>query len=262
MVDQISLQYLTVGSGTSSRCIAYLHRPQPTGTARSGLVWLGGFGSDMRGIKAAHLDHFAAESGRAYLRFDYSGHGMSEGDFRAGTIGAWLEESLTAIRALTEGPQILAGSSMGGWLALLAARALHASSEAQRLKGLVLIAPAVDFTEALIFARMSPAARENLAQKGLWLRPSAYSPEPSPITRELIEEGRNHLLLGSTIRTHCPVHILQGMHDEDVPWKHAMVLLEHLAADPVSFTLVKDGDHRLSREEDLARLTAAVAGMG
>ena len=158
---------------------------------------------------------------------------------------------------------------MGGWLALLAARALHESFETERLKGLVLIAPAADFTEALIFAKMSHAAREELLQKGMWLRASAYSPEPYPVTKALIEEGRNHLLLGGAIRAYCPVHILQGMRDEDVPWtadfadadafKH---LAEHLAADPVSLTLVKDGDHRLSREADLARLSAAVEGMG
>jgi len=129
-------------------------------------------------------------------------------------------------------------------------------------QGLVLIAPAVDFTEALIFAKMSHAARDDLLQKGMWLRASAYSPEPYPVTKALIEEGRNHLLLGGAIRAHCPVHILQGLRDEDVPWTPAMALAEHLAADPVSLTLVKDGDHRLSREADLARLSAAVEGMG
>ena len=260
--DGIGPHSLLVGSGSSSRHIAYLRRAQKPGTARPAIVWLGGFKSDMHGVKAEHLDRYAVETGRAYLRFDYSGHGASEGCFEAGTIGAWLQESLAAIRALTEGPQILVGSSMGGWLALLAARALHESFETERLKGLVLIAPAVDFTEALIFAKMSLAAREELLQKGMWLRPSAYSPEPYPVTKALIEEGRNHLLLGGTIRAHCPVHILQGMRDEDVPWTHAMALTEHLAADPVSLTLVKDGDHRLSREADLARLTAAVARMG
>jgi pimeloyl-ACP methyl ester carboxylesterase len=260
--DEIDPHYLVVGSGSTSRRVAYLRRAQKPGTARPGIVWLGGFRSDMRGVKAAYLDRFAAETGRAYLRFDYSGHGVSEGPFEGGTIGAWLEESLNAIRVLTDGPQILVGSSMGAWLALLAARALHESGEEERLKGLVLIAPAVDFTEALIFARMPPAARENLAREGLWLRPSAYSPEPYPVTRDLIEEGRNHLLLGGTIRAHCPVHILQGMRDADVPWTHAMALVEHLAADPVSVALVKDGDHRLSREEDLARLTAAVERAG
>jgi pimeloyl-ACP methyl ester carboxylesterase len=255
-------QFLVVGSGCCARRIAYLRRAPKTGISRPGIVWLGGFQSDMHGIKAAHLDCFARESGRAYVRFDYSGHGLSEGRFEAGTIGAWLEESLAAIRALTDGPQILAGSSMGGWLALLAARVLHESREAERLKGLVLIAPAVDFTEALIFARMSPASRVELTKKGMWLRASAYAQEPYPITRELIEEGRKHLLFGGVIRTHCPVHILQGMRDEDVPWRHATELVEHLPADPVSLTLVKDGDHRLSREEDLARLTAAISAMG
>jgi pimeloyl-ACP methyl ester carboxylesterase len=259
---EIVPQFLAVGSGCCARRIAYLRRAPKPGITRAGIVWLGGFRSDMRGLKAAHLDIYAQESGRAFLRFDYSGHGLSEGRFETGTIGAWLEESLAAIRALTDGPQILAGSSMGGWLALLAARALHASFEAERLKGLVLIAPAVDFTEALIFAEMSDSARAELAKTGVWRRASAYAPEPYPITRELIEEGRKHLLLGSVIRAHCPVHILQGMQDKDVPWRHAAELAEHLPADPVSLTLVKDGGHRLSREEDLAKLTAAVAAMG
>ena len=151
---------------------------------------------------------------------------------------------------------------MGGWLALLAARALYESLELERLRGLVLVAPAIDFTEALIFARMSPAARAELAEKGVWLQASAYAQEPYPVTRELIEEGRKHLLMGGAIRAHCPVHILQGMRDEDVHWRYAMELVEHLAADPVSLTLVKDGNHRLSREEDSARLTAAVKAMG
>ncbi|HEY8009031.1 MAG TPA: alpha/beta hydrolase [Methylocella sp.] len=255
-------QFLVVGNGRGARRIAYLRRAPKPGTRRPGIVWLGGFRSDMHSIKAAHLDCYARESGCAYVRFDYSGHGLSEGCFEAGTIGAWLEESLTAVRALTDGPQILAGSSMGGWLALLAARALHESGEAERLKGLVLIAPAVDFTESLIFARMPPTSRAELAKTGVWLRASAYAPEPYPITRELIEEGRKHLLLGGVIRTHCPVHILQGMQDEHVPWRHATELAEHLFADPVSLTLVKDGDHRLSREEDLTRLSAAVDTIG
>lgn len=255
-------QFLVVGNGCRARRIAYLRRAPKPGTARPGIVWLGGFRSDMHGIKAAHLDCDARESGRAYVRFDYSGHGLSEGRFEAGTIGDWLEETLAAVRALTNGPQILAGSSMGGWLALLAARALHESGEANRLKGLVLIAPAVDFTEALILAKMSPASRSELAKTGVWLRASAYAPEPYPITWELIEEGRKHLLFGGVIRTHCPVHILQGMQDADVPWRHATELAEHLPADPVSLTLVKDGDHRLSREEDLARLSAALEAIG
>jgi pimeloyl-ACP methyl ester carboxylesterase len=256
------LQYLTLGSGSSTRRIAYLSRAAQAQAPKPGLVWLGGFMSDMRGTKAERLDRFAAQSGRAFLCFDYSGHGLSDGHLEEATIGIWLEESLAAIRTLTKGPQIFVGSSMGGWFALLAARALHESSETERLKGLVLIAPATDFTEAVIFARMPAAARAELMEKGVWMLASPYSPKPYPITRRLIEEGRNHLLLGGEIRAYCPVHILQGIQDEDVPWRHAMTLVEHLAFDPVCLTLIKDGDHRLSREEDLARIEAAIEGMG
>jgi pimeloyl-ACP methyl ester carboxylesterase len=259
---EIGLGWLTAGSGSSARRIAYLRRTSRALVPKPGIVWLGGFKSDMRGTKAEHLDRFAALCRRDYLRFDYSGHGSSEGRFEEATVGMWLEQSIAAIRSLTQGPQILVGSSMGGWLALLAAKALHESGETDKLKALILIAPAIDFTEALIFDRMSAAARAELMDKGVWFNPSAYSPKPYPITRRLIEEGRNHLLFGGEIRTYCPVHILQGMQDEDVPWRHAMALVEHLASDPVTLTLIKDGDHRLSRDEDLARLNAAIEGMG
>jgi alpha-beta hydrolase superfamily lysophospholipase len=221
-------------------------------------VWLGGFGSDMRGIKASFLDRIGAASGLAVLRFDYSGHGESGGRFEDGTIGLWLEEALAALGCLTQGPQVIVGSSMGAWLALLVARVLQARGEGARLAGLVLLAPAVDFTEKLLWERMGPQARAELEKAGTWRRRSAYSADPAPITKELIEEGRRHLLLGSTIRTYCPVHIIQGMADDDVPWQHATTLVEHLAGDPVTLTLVKDGDHRLSRAEDLARLEVAV----
>jgi pimeloyl-ACP methyl ester carboxylesterase len=215
--------------------------------------------SDMTSTKAAHLDHWAQEQGRGFLRFDYSGHGQSEGRFEDCTVGQWLEDALAVIRAITTGPQILIGSSMGGWLALLCARAFAETGESARLHAMVLIAPAVDFTEALIYQRLSDEARAQIARDGVWQRPSAYSPNPYPITKTLIEEGRRHLLFGDTIRTHCPVHILQGMQDNDVPWQHAMALVEHLAGDPVVLSLVKDGDHRLSRDEDLIRLQQAVA---
>ena len=215
----------------------------------------------MRGEKASYLDREAMAAGRAFLRFDYSGHGQSEGRFERGTVGLWLEEALAVLRALTEGPQILVGSSMGGWLALLAARALAAAGEAERLKGLVLIAPAVDFTETLLWGRMSAKARAQMKAKGFWLRPSPYETEPYPISPELIEEGRNHLLFGATIRAYCPVHVLQGMRDEEVPWRSASTLVEHLHGDPATLTLIKDGDHRLSREEDLRRIWAAVEGI-
>jgi pimeloyl-ACP methyl ester carboxylesterase len=216
----------------------------------------------MRGEQASALDRAAADSGRACLRFDYSGHGESDGRFERATIGQWLEESLAAFRTLTEGPQLLVGSSMGGWLALLAARALFASGEVASLRGLVLIAPAVDMTEKLIFEKMPAKARAELAKKGVWLRLSPDEAEPHPITRDFIEEGRGHSLFGGTIRSHCPVHILQGMQDKAVPWRHALALVEHMHGDPVTLTLIKDGDHRLSRPEDLARISAAVDGMG
>ncbi len=245
----------------AGRSLAVAARPATAVDGRPGLVWLGGFMSDMTSTKATALDAWCAEQGRAMLRFDYSGHGHSSERFEDGTIGTWLEDSLAAILAASSGPQILVGSSMGAWIALLAARALDMAGEAERLAGMVLIAPAVDFTERLMWDRFDAKVRRAIEEDGVWHRPSAYAQTSYPITRVLIEDGRSHLLLGATVRSHCPLHILQGMRDEDVPWQHAMLLLEHVAADPVSLTLVKDGDHRLSRPEDIARLIAAVAGI-
>lgn len=255
-------QFIRAGKPPRERLIACLRRPAvKEGEDRPGIIWLGGFKSDMRSQKATALDTWAAEKGRAFLRFDYSGHGASEGRFEEATIGDWLEESLAIFRSAPAGPRILVGSSMGGWLALLIARALQAAGEEKRLAGLVLIAPAVDFTERLIWARLSPEAQAEIEAKGFWMRPSPYAPEPYPITRKLIEEGRNHLLFESVIRTHCPVHILQGLKDEDVPPSHTMTLVEHLAGDEVVFSAIKDGDHRLSRPEDIARLITAIEGI-
>jgi alpha-beta hydrolase superfamily lysophospholipase len=214
----------------------------------------------MDSTKASALDEHCARRGQALLRFDYSGHGASGGRFEEGTISRWLEESLAVIRGATQGPQILAGSSMGGYLALLVARALAAAGEAARLAGMVLIAPAVDFTEALMWANFPPDVRHAIEKDGAWARPSPYSTEPYLITRALIEDGRRHLLLGATVRSACPVRILQGMRDEDVPYRHALTLVEHMAADPVTLSLIKDGDHRLSRPQDLALLFEAVDG--
>jgi len=260
--EAVHPQFLPLGDGASQQRIAFLHRPAETpGAGLPGLVWLGGFRSDMASIKATALDQWAAGRNRSCLRFDYSGHGQSDGRFEDATIGLWLEEAIAVIRAVSTEPQILVGSSMGGWLALLCARALARMGETARLHGIVLIAPAVDFTEVLIFNRLSPEARQQLERDGVWMRASAYSASPYPITRTLIEEGRQHLLLGETIRTYCPVHILHGMRDEDVPWRHSMTLVEHLAADPVVLTLIKDADHRLSRPEDLGRLQQAIEAM-
>jgi pimeloyl-ACP methyl ester carboxylesterase len=254
------LQFLEVGSGDEARRIAFRRRAAQAGNG-AGIVWLSGFKSDMASTKAQALDDYCMKSGRALLRFDYSGHGRSTGRFEAGTVTRWLEEALAVIRAATTGPQILVGSSMGGYLALLVARAFGQANEAARLAGMTLIAPAVDFTEALIWASAPAAARRAIMEKGAWARQSAYAPGPYPITRTLIEDGRRHLLLGGAIRTHCPARILQGMLDEDVPHRHAITLVEHIAGDPVTLTLVKDGDHRLSRPEDLALLVAAIEGL-
>jgi len=240
---------LLVGEGAAARPIAVLRRP---GTA-PGIFWLGGYRSEMTGSKAAALDALGARTGAAVTRFDYSGHGQSGGTFLDGTISRWLEEA-EAVFATTTGPQVIVGSSMGGWLALLLARRVAP----ERRKGLVLIAPAVDMTEELMLKGFSAAEREALAATGLVEQPSAYSADPYPITAGLIDDGRRHLLFGRPIETGCPVTILQGGRDPDVPRAHAQRLVEHLLFDPVTLTIVPDGDHRLSRPEDLHLLDRVV----
>ncbi|MBR2117760.1 MAG: alpha/beta hydrolase [Pseudomonadota bacterium] len=251
------LGFIDVGDTGATRRIAVRRRPG----ALPGVFWLGGFNSDMKGTKAQALDEWAAEYGRACVRFDYSGHGESGGTFADGTIGRWHEESLKVFDAFCEGPQIVVGSSMGGWMALLLARALakrRGAASRATLAGLVLIAPAPDFTEDLMWKGFSQEIRDEIMTKGVWHRPSDYG-EPYPITRNLIEEGRNHLLLGGTIDVGCPVRILQGAQDPDVPWRHAFALTHCLPSDDVVLTLVQDGDHRLSRPQDIARMLSAVS---
>ena len=223
-----------------------------------GLFWLGGFKSDMKGTKAEALDAWAAAQGRACVRFDYSGHGESGGDFNDGTTSRWLAESIAVYRQFAQAPQVVVGSSMGGWLALLLARALREHKDTAPIAGMVLIAPAVDFTEELMWKRFPDAIKREIEEKGVWRRPSQYAEEPYPITKALIEDGRKHLLLGGLIEAGCPVHILQGVQDPDVPWRHAVELVSRFAGDDVVLTLIKDGDHRLSRPEDIERLIAAV----
>jgi len=223
-----------------------------------GLFWLGGLKSDMKGTKAQALDSWAQAQGRACVRFDYSGHGESGGEFTDGCIGRWLEESLAVYSQFAQGPQVVVGSSMGAWLALLLARELRERKDTPPIAGMVLIAPAVDFTEALMWASFSDAIKREIEEKGVWLRPSQYAEGPYPITKQLIEDGRQHLLLGGLIETGCAVHILQGVQDPDVPWRHAVELVARFARDDVVLTLIKDGDHRLSRPEDIERLIAAV----
>ena len=251
------LKFLDIGTGGEHRRIAV--RVQAGATP--GLFWLSGYKSDIKGTKAEALACWAAQTGRACVRFDYSGHGESGGRFEDGAVTRWLEETLAIIRAQSEGPQILVGSSMGGYLALLLARELERAGEIARLAGMVLIAPAVDFTEALIWERASEDARRAITDDGAWKRASAYSPEPYVYTRGLIEDGRSHLLLGGIVRSHCPVRILQGMRDQDVPFRHALTLIEHMADESVTLTLVRDGEHRLSRPEDLALLFQAIEAL-
>ena len=222
------------------------------------VVWCGGFASDMESTKAQALADWARANGRAYIRFDYSGHGRSEGLFADGTIGQWFADAKAIVEALCDEGPILVGSSMGGWIALLVTRALYGTPRAPQ--GLVLIAPAVDFTEELMWAQMPEDVRAQILRDGVWKRDSIYG-DPLPITRALIEDGRRHLLLTGPIATHCPVHILQGMDDPDVPWKHTMRLVEHLPGDDVTTTLIRDGDHRLSRPQDIAKLLQAVEMM-
>jgi pimeloyl-ACP methyl ester carboxylesterase len=260
MADDLTdngLKFLAVGEDADQRAIAVRRRDG----AAPGLFWLGGYKSDMQGTKAQALADWAGRNGRACVRFDYSGHGESGGAFADGTIGRWLSETLAVFDACCRGPQVAIGSSMGGWLALLLARALRARKEpaAASLAGLVLVAPAVDFTEELMWKRFTPEIKRELAETGVWARPSQYSPEPYLVTRQLIEEGRKHLLLGGMIETGCPVRILQGVQDPDVPWQHAKALVARFACDDVVLTLIKDGDHRLSRPEDIERLIRAVA---
>jgi pimeloyl-ACP methyl ester carboxylesterase len=250
--------FIDVGEDGSQRRIAVRAR---TGGA-PGLFWLGGFNSDMKGTKALALDAWAAEHGRASVRFDYSGHGESGGAFIDGTIGRWREESLAVFEQFCSGPQVVIGSSMGGWMALLLAREIARRLDSSAsLAGLVLIAPAPDFTEQLMWNGFSPEVKREIETRGVWLRPSEYG-EPYPITRALIEEGRNHLLLGAAIEVGCPVRILQGAQDPDVPWQHAFALVHRLPSDDVVLTMIQDGDHRLSRPQDIARIIAAVAEMG
>jgi pimeloyl-ACP methyl ester carboxylesterase len=251
--------FIEVGQGSAARNIAV--RARAGGSP--GLLWLGGFNSDMQGTKALALDDWAAGHDRACVRFDYSGHGVSGGAFIDGTIGRWLEESVAVFAQFCAGPQVVVGSSMGGWMALLLAReiARRGGIGQATLAGLVLIAPAPDFTEELMWKGFSPEIRQQLETNGVWLRPSQYG-EPYPITRVLIEEGRNHLLLGAAINVGCPVRILQGAQDPDVPWQHAFALTHRLPSDDVVLTMIQDGDHRLSRPQDIARILAAVAEIG
>lgn len=216
------------------------------------VVWMGGFRSDMAGTKAQALADWALARGQAYVRFDYFGHGESDGAFEAGTITRWREDALAVMDELAPGPVIPVGSSMGGWIACLAAMARPAA-----VQGLVLIAPAPDFTEKLMGPEIDAAARHSLERQGVWMRPSDYG-EPYPITRALLEDGARWSILPGPVPIEAPVRILQGGEDPDVPWRHALELAQGLKASDLVFHLIRDGDHRLSRPQDLKRMLAAV----
>lgn len=251
---------ITVGEGPDAREIAILYRAgrRKNGTA---LVWLGGYRSDMTGTKAVALDALAEENGLSAIRFDYSGHGASGGAFADGTISRWLEETMAVLRHLKPKRVILVGSSMGGWIALRLAQELAKRKGAMKLVAMVLVAPAPDFTFELIEPNLSEAELTSLAERGYFEEPSEYSAEPNIYTRGLIEDGRRNRVMTGIIETGCPIHILQGMADPDVPYSHALKLVEFLPADDVVLTLIRDGDHRLSRPQDLAKLRAAIEAL-
>jgi pimeloyl-ACP methyl ester carboxylesterase len=222
-----------------------------------GVVFLHGYHSDMEGTKALALEDMCRTQGRAFLRFDYFGHGKSSGDVLYGTIGRWAADAVAVIKQLTEGRQILVGSSLGGWIALLAALECR-----DMVAGLVGVAAAPDFTEDLMWQDFTFEQRRTLMETGELELPNCYEPEnPWRVHRSLIEDGRNHLLLRDLIQLHCPVRLIQGQKDEDVPWQTALRLADCLASEQVEVILVKDGDHRLSRDGDLIRLTNAVAAL-
>jgi pimeloyl-ACP methyl ester carboxylesterase len=221
-----------------------------------GIVFLGGFASDMTGTKALALEAFAKARGQAFLRFDYQGHGQSSGAFADGTIGIWHSDALAVIDAVTDGKQILVGSSMGGWMMLLTAVRRPA-----RIAGLIGIAAALDFTEDLMWPGFSEEIRETLRRDGIYHEPSAYSDQPYTITMKLIEDGRNHLLLRDRLAIDAPIRLLHGMADADVPYQVSLRIAAHVDGPDVQVRLIKDGDHRLSTERDLAILTSTVGDM-
>lgn len=259
MTHARTVKYLAAPAfgGVSENKIAYCHSKSLRGAkgAEAGIIWCGGLKSDMEGSKATALHDWADKHGRSFVRFDYFGHGASTGRFRDGTILRWARDTVQVIDELTDGSQIVVGSSMGAWTALLAALA-----RPERVKALLLIAPAPDFTEKLMWAGFSDEIRKTIMEKGIYYEPSDYD-EPYEISRDLILDGRENLLLDAPIKFDGPVRILQGMQDTSVPWEHAQKLIDMMTSDDVEMTLVKDGDHSLSRAQDIARMLGVVDGL-
>jgi pimeloyl-ACP methyl ester carboxylesterase len=260
-MDQQETQFLEVGQGSKRRRIAYRWTEAKDGGDPVALLWLSGFLSDMGATKAQALADWARANGHSLLRFDYSGLGRSEGNLLEAAIGDWLEEAGAMLDFLGNRRVVVVGSSMGGWLALLLARALAQSGDENRLAGLLLIAPAWDMTERLMWDKMSAKTRAKMETEGVFYAPSGYGEDDYPIWRHLIEEGRSHLFGDGAIDVRAPVRILQGMRDPDVPWQDTLELVDRLSCDDVELILIKDGEHRLSRPEDLRRLERAVAAL-
>jgi alpha-beta hydrolase superfamily lysophospholipase len=242
--------------------IALAYRFENAESPATGVMWLGGFMSDMVGAKAEAVAAAARKAGRPCLRFDYSGHGLSQGVFTERTVSDWLDEAQLAFERIARGPMIIAGSSMGGYLALLMVRRLAAkrSPHLGRIGGLLLLAPAVDMTEALLWASFGEEARRAIEERGLWLMPSRYG-ESYRITRRLIEDGRHHLILHERTEVDFPVRILQGEADPEVPWRHALKVYESLEGDDITFVLIKGGDHRLSSPRALQAITETIEAL-
>ena len=259
-------QFITVGQGAAARRIAYLRTPPkstPAGAGRRpGVFWLSGFKSDMISTKASEIAEWGKPNSVAVTRFDYSGHGQSGGRFEDGTLSLWLEEAVAAFCELTSGPQIIVGSSMGGFLAMLLERELARSApvEARRIHAIVLIAPAWDMTEVLMWEQFPQDVRDQIEANGVWLRPSAYG-DPYPITRGLIEDGRRHAFAGTTWTPACPVRIIHGRLDPDVPFAHGEKLVTMMPGVDVELIEVPDGEHRLSRPEDIELMLATISSL-
>ncbi len=251
-------QFLEIGEGSKLRSIAY--RWSQGRSEGPALLWLPGFLSDMASTKAIAIAAWAEAQALPVMRFDYSAHGLSGGDLLKASIGDWLAETIAIWGRMDDTPRIVIGSSMGGWIALLLARHLAKRGESSKLAGLVLIAPAWDMTEALIWQQLPLAARAEIEQRGVTYVPSAYG-DPYPLTRHLIADGRSHLLQDRPFDPSCPVRILQGMRDPDVPFEHVLALVDLLQCADVELIPIKDGDHCLSRPEDLRRLTATIAAL-
>lgn len=229
--------------------IAYKHTKGNT----PGVLFCNGFRSNMHSRKAASIERWCRSREHQFTRFDYRGHGESEGVFRELTIGDWLKDTLTILDSVTNGPQLLVGSSMGGWISFLAARA-----QPRKVAGIIAVAPAVDMTEHAL-SNLSTKAKNELSKTGVWMRPSNYDPEGYPITRKLLEEGRSHLLLPGPIEFFGPVRILHGMEDKAVPWELSLKIAEALTSNDVKINLIKNGDHRLSQTCEISRLLSAIS---